>query len=82
MSATGSIFFTLQEGIIERMSSPYEVIVKNLLKRESVVLPFINMKVTLSTGEVGVIEGSFGQSGKIKVRIIGSFLIHARLSSY
>lgn len=30
---------------------------------------FRNLRVTLSTGESGFIEGSFGQSGKAKVRI-------------
>ncbi len=54
------------------MSSPYEIIVKNLLKKESNVQPFLNLKVTLSTGETGVIEGSFGQSGKVKIRVIGT----------
>lgn len=54
------------------MSSPYEVIVKNLLKKESNIQPFVNMKVLLSTGEKGIIEGSFGQSGKVKIRLMGN----------
>lgn len=29
------------------------------------------MKVVLSLGEQGVIEGGFGQSGKVKIRILG-----------
>lgn len=31
------------------------------------------MRVTLSTGESGAIEGSFGQSGKFKVSFQGLF---------
>ncbi len=30
---------------------------------------FIGLRVSLSTGEAGVLEGSFGQSGKVRVRI-------------
>ena len=53
------------------MTSQCEVIGKNLVKKETNVQPFINLKVTLSTGEIGIIEGSFGQSGKVKIRFIG-----------
>ena len=31
---------------------------------------FIGLKIWLSTGEVGVIESSFGQSGKFRVRFV------------
>lgn len=58
-----------KEGTIERMSDEYSVIVKSLFKKETNLELFANMKVTLSTGEQGVIEGSFGQSGKVKIRI-------------
>jgi hypothetical protein len=54
------------------MTSSCEVIGKNLVKKETNVQPFINLKVTLSTGEIGIIEGSFGQSGKIKIRFMGN----------
>lgn len=56
------------------MVSPFEVIGKNLLKKETSIQLFINLKVVLSTGEVGVIEGSFGQSGKVKIRVMGKNL--------
>lgn len=59
-----------REGIVERMASPFEVIGKNLLKKETNVQPFVNLKVILSTGESGIIEGSFGQSGKVKIRVM------------
>merc|ERR1712080_191142 len=58
-----------KEGTVERMNDDYSVIVKSLFKKETNFQLFINMKVQLSTGENGIIEGSFGQSGKIKVRI-------------
>lgn len=58
-----------KEGIVERASNEYEVIVKNLFKKESNINSFVGLKVSLSTGEVGIIEGSFGQSGKVKVRV-------------
>lgn len=58
-----------KEGTVERMSDAYTVIVKSLFKKETNLALFTNMKVTLSTGEQGLIEGSFGQSGKIKVRV-------------
>ena len=61
-----------KDGLVERMSSPYEVIVKNLLKKESNVQPFVNLAVSFSTGENGIIEGHFGQSGKVKIRIRGN----------
>lgn len=57
------------------MVNAYEVIGKNLWKKETNIAPFLNLKVTLSTGEQGFIEGSFGQSGKVKIRIIGIALL-------
>ena len=56
-------------GTVERMNDDHTVIVKSLFKKETNVQLFTNMVVTLSTGERGVVEGSFGQSGKIKVRV-------------
>ena len=58
-----------KEGSVERMNDEYTVIVKSLFKKETNLALFTNMRVKLSTGEEGVIEGSFGQSGKIKVRV-------------
>ena len=65
----------IQEGVVERMSSPYEIIGKNLFKKETNIQLFVNLKVTLSTGETGLIEGHFGQSGKLKIRFMGKELI-------
>eukprot|EP00794_Sanderia_malayensis_P014234 gene14234-15719_t len=58
-----------KEGILERAVDDYSVIAKSMFKKETNLQMFANLKVTLSTGERGVIEGSFGQSGKIKVRV-------------
>jgi selenocysteine-specific elongation factor len=55
------------------MTSDSEVIGRNLVKKETNVQPFVNLKVTLSTGEKGIIEGSFGQSGKVKTRFMGNY---------
>ncbi len=58
-----------KEGLVERIMDDYSVIVKSLFKKETNLQTFVNLKVLLSTGEEGRIEGGFGQSGKIKVRI-------------
>ena len=58
-----------RSGIVDRISSDYEVIGKDLFKKETNIDLFVNLKVSLSTGEMGKIEGSFGQSGKFKVYI-------------
>ena len=57
------------------MQSPYEVIGKNLFKKETNIQLFVNLKVTLTTGETGLIDGSFGQSGKVKIRFMGNLEI-------
>ena len=54
-------------GTIERYMDDNTVIVKSLFKKESDIRLFQNMKVQLSTGELGNIQGTFGQSGKIKI---------------
>ena len=61
-----------KEGVVERKADDYTVVCRGLFKRESKVELFTGLKVTLSTGEDGVIEGSFGQSGKFKVRLPGN----------
>lgn len=59
----------IKEGVVDRMVNDHEVILKHLFKKESKIEVFANYRVTLSTGEEGIIEGSFGQTGKVKVRI-------------
>jgi len=58
-----------REGIVERLQNEQEVIVKDLFKKETNLTLFTGLAVMLSTGEKGYIEGSFGQSGKVKVRL-------------
>lgn len=58
-----------KEGQVERVTDDYTVIGRNLFKKETNLQIFVGLKVTLSTGESGVIEGGFGQSGKFKIRI-------------
>ncbi|XP_071515573.1 selenocysteine-specific elongation factor [Panulirus ornatus] len=58
-----------KEGVIERLASESEVIVKNLLKKDTNIQLFLGLKVKLSSGEEGIIDGTFGQGGKLKVRI-------------
>ncbi|KAF6027845.1 EEFSEC [Bugula neritina] len=60
-----------RKGVVERIVDDYTVIGRNLFKKETNIQSFVGMKVELSTGEAGVIEGSFGQSGKFKVAFRG-----------
>uniref|UniRef100_A0A8B9L854 Eukaryotic elongation factor, selenocysteine-tRNA specific n=1 Tax=Astyanax mexicanus TaxID=7994 RepID=A0A8B9L854_ASTMX len=52
-----------------KVMDDYTVIGRNLFKKETNLQIFVGLKVTLSSGETGIIEGSFGQSGKIKIRV-------------
>lgn len=58
-----------KEGQVERVTDDCSVIGRSLFKKETNLQLFVGLKVTLSTGESGVIEGGFGQSGKFKIRI-------------
>lgn len=49
----------------------YSVIGRSLFKKETNIQLFVGLKVRLSTGELGVIDSAFGQSGKFKVHIPG-----------
>ena len=54
-----------------QMHDDYHVICKGLLKKESNIEMFTGLHVKLSTEEHGIIDGTFGLSGKIKIRIPG-----------
>ncbi|CAG2054101.1 unnamed protein product, partial [Timema podura] len=56
-------------GIVERLTSENDVIVIKMFKKETNLQVFIGLKVFLTTGEEGIIDSSFGQSGKVKVHI-------------
>jgi len=59
-----------KEGVVERAVNEQEVIVRDLFKKETNIDLFSGLNVSLSSGEVGTLEGSFGQSGKVKVRVM------------
>ncbi|KJE92526.1 selenocysteine-specific elongation factor, variant [Capsaspora owczarzaki ATCC 30864] len=56
-------------GTVERILDDYTLIGKGLFKKETTLEPFLGLQVGLSSGEVGEIEGAFGQSGKFRVRM-------------
>lgn len=60
-----------RQGVVERRADPHAVICRGMFKKESKIEGFTGLRVSLSSGEVGTIEGSFGQSGKFKVRLPG-----------
>ena len=72
----------VREGQVERVMDEYTVIGKNMFKKETNLATFTNLKVKLSTGQDGVIEGGFGQSGKVKVRIPGKLFCFVLLSFF
>jgi len=65
----------LKEGVVERQADQFTVICRGLFKKESKVDAFVGLKVSLSTGESGFVEGGFGQSGKFRVRIPGNYIL-------
>jgi len=67
----------LKEGIVERQTDELTLVCRGLFKKESKVDAFVGLKVALSTGESGVIESGFGQSGKFKVRIPGNVCLYS-----
>ena len=58
-----------REGVVERMNDDHTVIAKDIFKKETNIDLFCHLKVNLSSGESGQIEGSFGQSGKAKIYV-------------
>lgn len=62
-----------KEGHVERIVNDYELIAKSMFKKEFDLKKVEGMKVTLTTGDVGQITSSFGQSGKVKVTFQSGF---------
>ncbi|XP_008071112.1 selenocysteine-specific elongation factor [Carlito syrichta] len=60
-----------KHGLVERAMDDYSVIGRSLFKKETNIQLFVGLKVYLSTGELGVIDSAFGQSGKFKIHIPG-----------
>lgn len=59
----------VKSGVVDRLVNENEVICRNLFKKETRLDWFTGLKVSLSSGERGYIEGCFGQNGKFRVRI-------------
>jgi selenocysteine-specific elongation factor len=55
-----------KEGVVERITDSYTAIGRSLFKKETNIDLFINLKVELSTGETGIIEG-INLSIKLKI---------------
>ncbi|KAK4877763.1 hypothetical protein RN001_010269 [Aquatica leii] len=62
-------------GKIDQILNEHLIIVKNLVKKETNLECYKDLEVTLSTGEKGIIQGTFGKSGKVKV-CMNDGLIH------
>uniref|UniRef100_A0A1B6KGY1 Selenocysteine-specific elongation factor n=2 Tax=Graphocephala atropunctata TaxID=36148 RepID=A0A1B6KGY1_9HEMI len=58
-----------KSGIVDRIVNEHEVVCRNMFKKETRLDLFTGLRVNLSSGEGGIVEGCFGQSGKIRVRI-------------
>jgi selenocysteine-specific elongation factor len=67
-----------KRGVIDRLGDPhkrqddnatvrYEVFGSDLFKKETVMKPFLGMKVMTEKGDIGEIKSSFGTSGKFRV---------------
>lgn len=56
-----------REGAIERIVDSFSLIGRGLFKKETDISQFLGLQVSTATGEIGVIQSSFGKSGKFKV---------------
>ena len=56
-----------KEGTVQRLVNAQEIIVQNLFKKESNRQMYVGKQIQLSTGECGRIEGTFGQTSKVKI---------------
>lgn len=64
----------------EQVTDNYSVIGRSLFKKDTNIQQFVGLKVQLSTGELGIIDSSFGQSGKFKIHIPGEYAYFLLLS--
>ena len=65
----------LKTGIIDKVVDNNTLHIKELFNKETAPDIFMNLKVTLAlTGHKGTIFGTFGKSGKLKVRLEGDGL--------
>lgn len=60
----------LKVGKVDRINDPSNILIKDLFQKETSPDMYIGLKVTLAlTGQTGYILGSFGKSGKLKVKL-------------
>ena len=60
----------LDEGVMERAVDDQEVILRDLFNGKANFDLFCRLRVNLSSGEKGSLEGTFGQSGRVKVTVL------------
>ncbi|KAF6200935.1 hypothetical protein GE061_005382 [Apolygus lucorum] len=58
-----------KKGLIYKIVNDREIIAHSLFKKETKMHSFLNLKVTFTSGETGVIRSTFGQGGKVKVEL-------------
>lgn len=56
-------------GYVQTLINENEIIACKLFQKLTSAQKFLNMKIKLSTGEVGYIDSTFGQKDKIRIRI-------------
>lgn len=61
-----------KEGTVQRVVNETEIITANLFEKETDRSKFVGMQCELTTGEIGTIAGSFGQSSKVKIQFKSS----------
>lgn len=59
----------LKLGTVQRLVNAQEIIVQNFFKKTTNRQIYIGKYVQLSTGEIGIIDSTFGQTSKVKIKI-------------
>ena len=60
----------LKLGKVDRINDSQNILIRDLFQKETSPDVFLNLTVTLKeTGQTGKILGTFGKSGKLKVRL-------------
>uniref|UniRef100_A0A5S6QCR3 Tr-type G domain-containing protein n=1 Tax=Trichuris muris TaxID=70415 RepID=A0A5S6QCR3_TRIMR len=57
----------VRTGVVERIDKDNMAVVSGMFHKGSNIAPYLGRTVTLSTGEQGMLQMAFGQSGKVKV---------------
>ena len=57
-------------GVVDRINDSRNILIRDLFQKETAPDIYLNLEVTLTKfGIIGKIIGSFGKSGKLKVRL-------------